>query len=586
MKIIKAASLPLLFSTLFVTGVLAQGTYTAASCNQSDVNSVINGPMHKAVDGDAIVIPAGSCTWTSGVSVGVGISITGQGTPNGGAATMGAGTSTTTITDNSSTALFNVSGLTYGQTVRIELLNIAPMISSTQPPLMFDGTCTASGCPKLRVDNITYPNGWVGKISGVTFNVVNNFFGVFDHITDNQTAQGLALMQISHSGWLGVGQYGDNSFASADSLGTNQAVYIENNALGYTSGTENDVGYSFAELGGARYVCRYNQFSNGTCNTHGTAWTGRPRGMRQMEYYRNTMSYVGVGDSGVGFNSGVGFVFENIFTGYFNQFVSLDVPRSWGGGGGVWGFCDGSQPWDTNDGTTYDSGTVTTGGQSTFSDSRKSWTTNQWAGIALTNGTPYSAHDVTQNSGQEITSNTAAQITMYSEGDAAFSSGDSYQILRATVCLDQPGRSGGSLYAGSSPSPSAPANQTLDPIYEWGDYQASGGAATVYSKSHRLIANRDYYAETHDQGAQTSPTSPFDGTSGNGHGILDYRPKKCTPNVGYWATDQGDWNHSGSGEQGELFVCTATDTWSLYYTPYVYPHPLDIDPPHRLRTNP
>src|SRR5437773_7738683 len=34
----------------------AQGTYTAASCNQSDVNAVINGPTHTAVDGDTIKI--------------------------------------------------------------------------------------------------------------------------------------------------------------------------------------------------------------------------------------------------------------------------------------------------------------------------------------------------------------------------------------------------------------------------------------------------------------------------------------------------------------------------------------------------
>jgi len=44
--------------------------------------------------------------------------------------------------------------------------------------------------------------------------------------------------------------------------------------------------------------------------------------------------------------------------------------------------------------------------------------------------------------------------------------------------------------------------------------------------------------------------------------------------VGYWATDQGSWNQSGSGGQGVLYKCTATNTWTLYYTPYTYPHPL------------
>src|SRR5690349_21365027 len=75
------------------TCALAQGTYTAASCNRSDVNAVINGPTHTAVNGDTIIIPAGTCTWTSGITVnGVGIDITGQGTPNTGPSTVGAGT--------------------------------------------------------------------------------------------------------------------------------------------------------------------------------------------------------------------------------------------------------------------------------------------------------------------------------------------------------------------------------------------------------------------------------------------------------------------------------------------------------------
>src|SRR5271154_610743 len=67
----------------------AQGTFTAASCNRSDVNAVINGPTHTAVNGDVIVIPPCSATtWTSGITItGVGIDITGSGTPNTGAGT-------------------------------------------------------------------------------------------------------------------------------------------------------------------------------------------------------------------------------------------------------------------------------------------------------------------------------------------------------------------------------------------------------------------------------------------------------------------------------------------------------------------
>lgn len=64
----------------------------------------------------------------------------------------------------------------------------------------------------------------------------------------------------------------------------------------------------------------------------------------------------------------------------------------------------------------------------------------------------------------------------------------------------------------------------------------------------------------------TSPTVTY--------GTLANMPSTCTVNQGYLATDQGSWNQSKSGGQGVLYKCTATNTWTLYYTPYTYPHPL------------
>jgi hypothetical protein len=51
-------------------------TITAASCNTGDVQSAIN----SAAEGDTVNIPAGTCTWTSGVTIsGKGIILQGAG---------------------------------------------------------------------------------------------------------------------------------------------------------------------------------------------------------------------------------------------------------------------------------------------------------------------------------------------------------------------------------------------------------------------------------------------------------------------------------------------------------------------------
>lgn len=73
----------------------------------------------------------------------------------------------------------------------------------------------------------------------------------------------------------------------------------------------------------------------------------------------------------------------------------------------------------------------------------------------------------------------------------------------------------------------------------------------------------------------------FDGTAGVGCGTLAARPATCTTGVGYWATDQSCSDLTGlvgvdpaTPIAGTLYKCTATDTWTAYYQPYTYPHPL------------
>jgi hypothetical protein len=87
----------------------------------------------------------------------------------------------------------------------------------------------------------------------------------------------------------------------------------------------------------------------------------------------------------------------------------------------------------------------------------------------------------------------------------------------------------------------------------------------------QIRANEQYY--------DYEPSKTFDGTIASNRssiGVGTSLPGTCTTGVGYWKTDEGSWN-AGSNDfytgQGRFYRCTATNTWTLYYTPYQYPHP-------------
>lgn len=125
--------------------------------------------------------------------------------------------------------------------------------------------------------------------------------------------------------------------------------------------------------------------------------------------------------------------------------------------------------------------------------------------------------------------------------------------------------------------------QVSKPAIFWNNLKNNGTnqwTASIETLSIPYIqADRDYYIGT---GVQVSSSSPFDGSSGVGWGTLSNRPETCTTGVSYWATDQGSWNTTTenaygvqqNGTDGVLYKCTSTNTWTSYYTPYTYPHPL------------
>jgi hypothetical protein len=604
---------------LFLTPGCFAGTYYANSCSYADVNDCINGSgvntchsgsstgskgTHNAVSGDIINIPAGTCTWASTLSVAVNITIQGTGTPNTLSSQFGSGTLSTVIVDNYASGPLFQAEISYssGALFRLSTIDIEPESTSTSlfSPVSAAGTCTSSGCPNIRIDNLgfglstAWSSGNDGSGNCAWLVRLDNVFGVMDHDTEG-TGNYPDFVNPSLSAYLGVGAYGDNSWAQPDSLGGANELYVENDVL-YTATAfmDTEIAPIGGGVGGARYVARFNHATAdaafGMFGNHGLETDGRPQGGRSEEVYGNTITLPsGSGSSNVlmGLRSGTGIEFGNTVedgSGYWiNYFASLATYRTVFTGSNGWGACGGSGPYDTNDGVTYYTGTTTSGSSgTTMVDSIMSWIAN----LLAPSGAPYSVYDTTKGFWAQIASNTSDSITLQPnipEQTNSFSVGDSYEILRATVCADQPGRGQGNYVSGSTPSPSGALDQALDPIYEWDDTAAvlGEGVNVGTMDSGQTIDNRDWYTDNSlgSPKTQTSAASPFNGSGvggvGIGFGSLANRPTTCIPSVGYFATDQGSWNTSGNGfGQGELFVCTAANTWTLYYTPYTYPHPL------------
>ena len=122
--------------------------------------------------------------------------------------------------------------------------------------------------------------------------------------------------------------------------------------------------------------------------------------------------------------------------------------------------------------------------------------------------------------------------------------------------------------------------QPIMPAYAWGNRTEANVEVpfrvfNVESAQH-IKANRDFY--------DYNPS--FNGTTGVGAGALANRPATCTPGVAYWATNQSTSDLTGmvgknptTSISGTLYKCTAPNTWTEYFTPYTYPHPLQMRGP-------
>jgi hypothetical protein len=151
-------------------------------------------------------------------------------------------------------------------------------------------------------------------------------------------------------------------------------------------------------------------------------------------------------------------------------------------------------------------------------------------------------------------------------------------------------------YACDSCQDSGSASEHIQNTYQWNTF--ANGTRRTLAKSFDMCADAFYTNQT-TYAAQVAASAiredyeffndkyaAYDGTSGVGCGST--LPATCTANkTAYWLTNQSCTDVStfsgakGIGSEnrsanisGTLYKCTGTNTWTSYYTPYTYPHPL------------
>lgn len=557
--------------------------HAVADCEYATVNAAIAA----AVDGDTVLVPAGACSWSS------------QLFPGDKAITIqGAGIDQTTITITSGAAngaiqwYFNKpTGELRWTGFTIDDGSGSAENSDTTGTFIIAGTAA-----NFRFDhNKIIQNRQNGVLS-------NGYIrGVVDHNIFDSRIFGHSWIPLAGNwedvqGCTGYSQgCGDRSWARPSTQGTSEALYFEDNTFKSTgdpgwNGSNNPGNYATNAQNGARTVYRFNTFENSVWADHGTETGGRVRSERHSEIYGNNITlsnlhlFGGSWQSFAGIRGGTSMIFDNVASTTngvgLQKLINLTNFRA--------GDLDRVSQYypfamcgeQSLTGITQSGGTASASGFGLRNDQS----------VEIIGASPSAYNGVKtvltpfNNAGSPWTFAIASGTSSPASGTIKIRSPfDGNSDSSGYPCLDQPGRGQGDLLVGDLPTGAWP-NQALEPIYilnnciggtlSGTDGACSSGlsAASATSDNGTVQANRDYYNQS----------TSFNGTSGIGRGPIASRPSSCTPGpggargVGYWATDEADWNHATGhdGPDGQLYACTGSGTWTLIYTPYDYPHPL------------
>lgn len=293
---------------LVLSSLVTQGdcaTIAARSPSQSDVQTAIS----SAAEGDTVMVPAGSVSWGSPVSIG-GKAIT----------VLGAGIDATVITSGQA---FNIEGVE-GKSFRVSGFTFK---GSGGPTIRVVGTSKT-----FRLDNLKFDS-----LSGTGIGVDGYTYGVIDHcqFMGANVFNGMYVLENSSDG-------GVAAWKRPLTLGTAKAVYVEDCVFDF--GTFANGIPSLDSRSGGRYVFRYNRVKNQSMGHH-DAETQQQRGTFSWEVYGNRFEYTQPLWTSIFMRGGTGVIFNNVFSGTFSMGTPLYMTayRSTAAGHGIpWNVaCDG-----------------------------------------------------------------------------------------------------------------------------------------------------------------------------------------------------------------------------------------------------
>ena len=242
----------------------------ASSCSPTDIATQITASSN----GDAILVPPGSCNWTSALAVNKAVNIFAAGTVT---LTCGADTDNMVNFTESTAGVIRWSGFTFESST---------CITNDFSKHMMLVSLTASGRPVVIMNN-TF-NGDYGAIRMNTNRGViasNTFTTPWQGSGQYRTVE--ALQMKCEGGCNSTGWGAGSTLGMLDTSGEVN-MYFENNTIN----EHNTEAIDFD--GSSRTVVRYNTFNQSAITSHGTdtsTW-----GNRQWEVYNNTFTFTDPGN--------------------------------------------------------------------------------------------------------------------------------------------------------------------------------------------------------------------------------------------------------------------------------------------------